>query len=154
MGNAGNDQLFGERGNDSLRGGAGNDVLRGGNGNDVLRGESGTDTLVGGNGKDAFVFSQAKTGTAADRISDFGLTDDTIQLNDSAFAGLAPGALGSAAFARNAGGNAQDAADRIIYDSATGQIFYDSDGTGSTAKVHFATITPGLNLTAADFLVI
>ena len=66
MGNAGNDQLFGERGNDSLRGGAGNDVLRGGNGNDVLRGESGTDTLVGGNGKDAFVFSQAKTGTAAD----------------------------------------------------------------------------------------
>ena len=50
---------------------------------------------------------------------------------------------------------AADAGDRIIYDAATGNLYYDSDGTGAVAQVLFATLDnmPG-NLGAADFLVI
>ena len=59
------------------------------------------------------------------------------------------GTLDAAAF--HAGTAAADANDRIIYNSATGEIFYDSDGTGAAAQVLFATVTAGTNLTAANF---
>jgi Ca2+-binding RTX toxin-like protein len=49
---------------------------------------------------------------------------------------------------------AQDANDRIIYDSNTGALFYDNDGVGGNAQVQFATLSPGLGLTNLDFLVV
>lgn len=52
------------------------------------------------------------------------------------------------------GTSAQDAGDRILYDSATGQIWYDSDGTGAAAKILFATLAIGTSVSAADFLII
>ena len=48
---------------------------------------------------------------------------------------------------------AGDATDRIIYDAATGNIFYDPDGTGAAAATLFATVDPGTALTHADFLI-
>ena len=65
--------------------------------------------------------------------------------------GMAAGALNPAAF--HSGTAAADASDRIIYDSATGKIFYDSDGTGAAAAIQFAKVTAGLVLTQADFIV-
>jgi hypothetical protein len=47
---------------------------------------------------------------------------------------------------------AGDSGDRIIYDSATGRIFYDADGSGGGAKVLFAKVTAGTTLTNADFI--
>ena len=52
------------------------------------------------------------------------------------------------------GTSAQDADDRIIYDAATGQLYYDADGSGSGAQVLFATLNANLSLTASDFTVI
>ena len=49
---------------------------------------------------------------------------------------------------------AQDANDRIIYDSNTGTLLYDSDGDGGTAAIQFATVSTGLALTNLDFLVV
>jgi cysteinyl-tRNA synthetase len=47
-----------------------------------------------------------------------------------------------------------DADDRIIYDPITGNIYFDVDGTlGDDVPVLFATMAPGLALTAADFVV-
>jgi serralysin len=34
------------------------------------------------------------------------------------------------------------------------RLFYDADGLGGAAAVKFASLTPGLTLTAADFMVI
>ena len=66
--------------------------------------------------------------------------------------GSALGALNANAFVT--GTAAQDADDRIIYDSATGKLFFDADGSGAGAAVLFATLDAGLALTASDFTVI
>ena len=66
------------------------------------------------------------------------------------FSGVAAnGTLAASAFV--AGTAALDASDRIIYDSATGKIFYDADGVGGVAQVLFATVDPGTALNNADF---
>ena len=52
------------------------------------------------------------------------------------------------------GTSAQDADDRIIYNSTTGQLFYDADGNGSGAAVLFATLQGAPALAASDFVVI
>jgi hypothetical protein len=36
----------------------------------------------------------------------------------------------------------------------TGRLFYDGDGNGAGAAVHFGTLLPGLNLSAGDFVTI
>ncbi len=70
-------EINGEAGNDILWGSNGDDTINGGEGNDTIFGGSGNDTLTGGVGSDIFQF----TATAAnDIITDFSLTDDSIQL--------------------------------------------------------------------------
>lgn len=49
---------------------------------------------------------------------------------------------------------AHDADDRLVYDSGTGKLFYDADGTGAGKAVLLAQLTKGLKMTSADFLVI
>ena len=69
------------------------------------------------------------------------------------FTTLAAGALSADAF--RLGTAALDADDRILYDAATGALFYDRDGTGAAAAVQFATLdNMPATLNATDFLVI
>ena len=66
------------------------------------------------------------------------MANDTIQLDRTVFAAITTlGTLSAAAFF--SGTAAHDASDRIIYNAATGNLFYDSDGTGENAAV----ATPG-----------
>ena len=106
----------------------------------------------GGTGKDVFAFSTG-IGTSVDVITDFTVVDDTIWLEDHVFAGLSPGALAAAAFAANTSGLATSAAHRVIYESDSGALWFDADGSGAGARVQFATLGTGLALTAADFFV-
>ena len=78
---------------------------------------------------------------------------DTIRLENAIFTGLVGGPLSAAAFVRNTSGNAADASDRIINESDTGKLYFDRDGTGGAAKVHFATLGINLAMTNADFFV-
>jgi Ca2+-binding RTX toxin-like protein len=109
--------------------------------------------MNGGAGADQFVFDTALDGLGnVDRIADFSVADDTILLDQSIFSAIAStGTLDASAF--RAGTAAQDADDRVIYDSASGRIYYDADGSGAGAQVLFAQVTAGLALTNADFLV-
>ena len=88
------------------------------------------------------------------RITDFDTANDLFHVDNAVFTGLANGALAASAFAANLSGLATDALDRIIYETDTGDLFFDVDGTGAAGRVRFAQITAGLPLTAADFLVI
>lgn len=120
----------------------------------IVNGGAGNDTLSGGAGADDFRFSTALSASGnADRITDFSVVSDRISLDDAIFAAAGPlGALNAAAF--RSGSAAADASDRIVYNPATGQMYYDSDGSGSAAAILFATVTSGLALTAADFVIV
>jgi len=148
------ENAYGGSGNDSLKGNVARNVLKGNAGNDVFFGMVGNDVLYGGRGADAFVFSTAlNAGTNVDRIVDFSVQDDTIKLAKSIFTAFTKaGPLASGAF--HVGKAAHDRDDRIIYDSGTGALTYDRDGTGAASPIKFAQLSSALHIAAADFLVI
>jgi Ca2+-binding RTX toxin-like protein len=76
-GGLGDDLLFGGWGSDTLYGGTGNDTLQGGAGDDQLWAGAGDDMVTGGTGADSFVFG---TSFGNDTITDFSVTDDTLNL--------------------------------------------------------------------------
>ncbi len=133
----------------------GNEVAQEVYGNDgvnVLNGGLGADYLTGFGGNDTFAFTTALGGGNVDTIGDF-TAGDKIGLGASIFTqagGL--GALNANAFF--AGTAAHDADDRIIYDQATGNLYYDADGNGAGAAVLFANLANHAVLTASDFQVI
>ena len=51
-------------------------------------------------------------------------------------------------------GLAHDGNDRVIYETDTGWLNYDSNGSAAGGAVHIAQLSPNLALTYADFLVI
>jgi Ca2+-binding RTX toxin-like protein len=154
IGNGGNNTLYGYSGNDKLIGGAGNDLLNGGNGNDMLVGSIGKDTLIGGGGNDTFYFNTTpNASTNVDTITDFSSADDVIWLENAIFTSLsATGTLASDYFSATA--TAQDANDYIFYDQTTGNLYYDADGTGSTAAVQIANLSSHPSINYSDFFIV
>ncbi|MFI0846970.1 beta strand repeat-containing protein [Mesorhizobium sp. IMUNJ 23232] len=129
-------------------------IVRGNDGANVLDGAGGNDFLVGMGGADTFRFSTALGAGNVDKITDFSVADDQIQLDSAIFTALGTGPLDASAFKDNFLGP-RDADDRIFYNSNSGSLFYDADGSGNGfAAVKFASLTRGLSLTAADFIVV
>ena len=126
-------------------------TIAGNAGANVLDGKGGYDTLIGYGGADTFAFTTALGGGNADRITDFAPGVDEIALDDAIFTGIGA-ALDESEFV--IGTAAADASDRIIYNSATGALFFDPDGAGGAAQIHFATPNAGLALTVSDFVMI
>ncbi|NJK59473.1 MAG: calcium-binding protein [Oscillatoriales cyanobacterium SM2_1_8] len=123
----------------------GDDTLLGGLGDDTLIGSVGNDVLVGGPGNDVFVFANVLQG--ADEIQDLE-AGDTIRISALGFGGgLTAGTLPLAQFASGAGVMAATAASqRFLYDTTTGALRFDPDGTGPSPAVLVANLTgaPGL----------
>ncbi|WP_075605730.1 Ig-like domain-containing protein [Glaesserella parasuis] len=99
-------------------------TLTGGKGNDRLMGGLGADTLIGGEGEDTFVFNASLNGKA-DVITDFS-AEDKIELSKTIFSSLT---------------SADKVIEHIQYDSSTGKLSYDSDGSGKGNAIHFATLS-------------
>ena len=172
VGAAGNDDLQGRGGDDYLDGGKGNDVVRGGagedrifgrDGNDRLEGQDGddlidgglgNDKLNGGAGADSFLFATPLDATTnLDMITDYAVSDDTIWLDNAVFTALtSTGTLAVGNF--TVGPAAADADDFIIYNQATGTLYYDADGSGAGAQVRFVALGAGLAMTHSDFFVV
>ncbi len=150
-GNGHPNSLSGGGGNDTIRGGGSADSLSGGAGNDRLYGGTGNDSLAGGSGQNAFYFQTALDArNNVDTITDFSPAYDTIFLDRAVLSGIAAdGALAASAF--RTGTAARDADDRLLYDAASGRIYYDSDGSGAAAAILFAQVSAGTPLTHADF---
>jgi Ca2+-binding RTX toxin-like protein len=138
----------------NLTGNANGNVLRGNNASNTLNGGDGRDELTGFGGQDQFLFNTPlNAATNVDNITDFNVADDTILLNQTIFSSsLGLGNISAGEFV--IGTAAQDANDRIIYNSNTGALFYDNDGVGGNAQVQFAELSRGLALTNLDFLVV
>jgi Ca2+-binding RTX toxin-like protein len=148
------DILTGDGSANSLEGGDANDRLNGGDGNDVLVGGDGKDVLTGGAGADQFLFDVAPNAASnLDTIRDFNVADDTIVLDRSVFTAFgAAGAIDAGAF--SIGSKALDADDHIIYNQATGGLFYDSNGSAAGGSVQIAKLSAGLPLTFEDFFIV
>jgi Ca2+-binding RTX toxin-like protein len=148
------DTLLGMDGNDYLVGGVGNfrDFIEGGNGDDILEGGGGFDKLTGGTGRDAFRYvSSADSGT--DTITDFSVADDIIQISKSGYSlSLLPGALASNKFVL--GSSTTNTGTTILYDSATGLVTLDANGSNVGGIIKLANVGAGLNLTHSNFRIL
>ncbi|MGQ9367075.1 beta strand repeat-containing protein [Azospirillum sp. ST 5-10] len=156
-GQLGSDTLFGGQGSDTLFGGQdddqvwGNreaDVLHGNLGNDTLAGGLGADTLTGGGGADLFRYDSAEEG--GDTITDFTSGEDMVAVLSPNFGNLAAGVLSAQHFALGA---SVDGDDWFVFDTATGVLSFDADGSGTGAAVVIATLDTR-TLTHSDITVL
>jgi Ca2+-binding RTX toxin-like protein len=165
---ASNDYINGGAGDDSIYGGSGNDSLLGRPGNDTLIGGRGNDTLIGGTGSDRFVFNRALATAGVDTITDFSIPlNDRIILDKTVFSALdtrpnrvllaTDFAVINVAAAGEvvAAGNSRD---EIVYNSQTGNLFYNSNNAAAglgQGGGRFATIVGSPNnLSNTDFFVV
>jgi Ca2+-binding RTX toxin-like protein len=91
-----------------------------------------------------------------DTITDFVAVDDTIQLSKAIFTALtATGTLSATNFVASASGAAVDSNDYVLYNTTTGALYYDADGSGSGAAVEFAVLGTFSHpaITNSDFIV-
>lgn len=154
--NSGNDVYKGALGQleGFIHGGAGLDQILCGDDNDSISGGSGSDQLRGGAGNDSFYFNSALGAQNIDTIRDFMAVDDKIKLNEDLFTQLAgTGSLSTAQFAANTSGVATQADDRIVYETDTGRLIYDSNGSAAGGATQFAHLLSAPAITAADLVV-
>jgi Ca2+-binding RTX toxin-like protein len=135
---AGADTILGAQGDDIITGGTGADIMYGDLGNDtfvisdietngsdtIYAFTSSTDTAVVGAGADLIQFSSADLMAATGFVTYAG-SGTSITLND---------ATTKVAFVTGAGAAASEAYATVSYDTSTGQLSFDADGTGSTAS--------------------
>ncbi len=166
------DRIIAGNGPNVLWGNDGNDRLYGKDGSDRLAGGDGRDILYGGAGADYFVFDRSLA-QAGDRVMDFSrkehdkvvLAGDVmkkinVEYHINPFGdpeydpdlGSFYGRLSKSEF--RVGTKALLETDRIIYNKAKGELFYDADGSGAGAMKLIAQFKPGTVLTAADFMII
>lgn len=141
-------------GSDFLSGGAGADTIVAGDGNDTVTAGAGNDSITLGNGTDTLVFNSL---TGLDTIADYVVADDSIQLSRTAFTTLGPvGALAAAEFESGAGlVNAVNATTRLIYNTATGDLYYDADGSAAASSAQLiGKFTGNPVLVAGEFSII
>jgi len=136
-------------------------VLNGGDGADQLHGGAGADQLTGGNGSDRFYFDSLFATSNVDTVTDFTHGSDRLMLDDALFTAL--GVVGSTAGTAldansfRLGSVAAEADDRILYDAATGKLYYDPTGSATAGdEVQFAVLGASVHptLDASDFLVV
>jgi len=112
----------------------------------------GSDLVVFADKADKLLFnSTLDAATNVDTVKNFTSGKDAIYLDVDIFTTVTPGTLSSAAFHK--GTSAADADDRIIYDKASGALYYDPDGLGGLAQIQFARFDGGTKLKASDFTI-
>lgn len=150
-GGAGGDVLIDDTGNDTLLGGAGNDRLTAGADNDILWGGAGADRLSGGTGNDVYVYNSRTEGN--DIILDFVSGNDAFN-----FAGLGfrvdPGTdlEEGVTFVANGAPGSVVAEATVLYNTDSGQLWFDVDGTGAASAQLIATVQGAPNINAQDFI--
>lgn len=167
FGGAGNDRLIGdtnatvgkvidwfagESSSDFLDGESGNDTLSGGSHNDTLIGGSGMDMLEGGGGSDVFRF--VRTDDGKDTITDFVHGTDKIQIVAANFTNLPLGSLSSSRLVVSNNPTASSTGSVFLYNSATGELSFDSNGNAGQGIYSLAVLTGRPSLTASDFDII
>jgi uncharacterized delta-60 repeat protein len=159
------DEINGTANNDILTGTANPETINGLGGNDQLSGKGGNDTLIGGSGADKFIYSTNAAFTTSavgvDTITDFNISqNDKIVLDKTTFPKISSvagtGFSVASEFAKvTTDALAATSAADIVYNTATGGLFYNQNGTatGYGTGAQFLTLTTKPVLTATQFLI-
>lgn len=162
-------EIVGSTAANRLSGGNGNDTIDAGTGSDTLTGGQGDDVLIGGAGADGFVFTAPDGDFVAggsDTVVDFDSSSDSLLFNArevSIATGerFRTGRVSSDNIVFNTTGQAEDLDDYFIYQTETGELFFDADGLlAEQSAVRVATLLelPGSTrppeLSTADFILI
>ena len=131
-------------------GNTGNNLLIGNDGNNYLIGLSGNDTLEGGLGDDTFYLQKGAGNYAT--IVDFGSGTDKINIQSFFVQYASSDILDVSGFVSGAGATSGDGSKQIIYDTSTGNLYYE-DGLNPDAPVQFATLLGAQTIDANDFIV-
>jgi hypothetical protein len=138
--------------------GSGNaDSITAREGEERLDGGLGKDTLRGGGSADEFVFSTKLGPANVDKIADFKPGQgDLILLEGDIFRKIGVSLSDGEFLAGKGATKGKDANDRIIYDTDTGRLYFDIDGSkaGGKAAIHFATLNGKPAIDAGDFLIV
>lgn len=154
-GGASNDLLIGGNGHDTLNGGTfndrlygdnGNDRIRGGDGEDMINGGLGADFLFGGSDTDFFIYqgvTDSTAGSSADRIFDFAIGEDIIDLSGVIAAEF--DFIGTGVFS----GNGPEVR---VNELRSGSSVVQADTDGDTIADMSILISNAIGLTATDFV--
>ncbi|CAK0769201.1 serralysin [Gammaproteobacteria bacterium] len=142
------ENLTGSGYGDLLTGNSGNNILKGGGGDDTLVGGVGNDTLIGGSGSDKFKFLST---AGVDDITDFTSGSDKIQVMAGTF-GLTAGSTVTLRTGTNPQASGKVA--QFLYHTDSGDLYFDHDGTGSAAAIHFVTLVGLPALASSDIQVV
>jgi Ca2+-binding RTX toxin-like protein len=104
--------------------------------------------MYGGAGNDSFVFDQTPSAANADFIRDFSVPGDTIRLDHAVFDTLAIGKLSAANFGSWSGTATADT--HVLYDKATGHLYYDATGGAHDDAQLVATLSNMPQTLSAD----
>ena len=125
-----------------------------GTGNDKITGSAFADTISGKTGNDTFIFKTKPDNHAIDHITDFDHGHDELALSRSLFK-LDPGQSVASAFQDiTAGFSGEGVHKHILYNHSNGALYYDTDGKGGAAPLHFATLDHHPTLTSGDILMV
>ncbi|MBW4496586.1 MAG: calcium-binding protein, partial [Oscillatoria princeps RMCB-10] len=142
-----------------------NNTISGNAGSNTLSGGAGNDTLTGGLGSDRFLYDTAavfaSTAVGVDVIADFagGVSGDKIILDKTTFTTLSAAAgatsLGAEFATVTTDTAAATSAADIVYNSVTGNLFYNQNGTvaGLGTGAQFAILAGQPVLAATDFII-
>ena len=144
------DRIIGSAFNDALVGDSGNNILEGGAGTDRLTGGIGVDSLAAGPGLDGFIYNSPAEG--GDLIADFNPAEgDIIMVSASGFGGgLATGTV-LTAFVSGPAPIPSATEGTFLYNTNTGNLSFDVDGSGPGAATQIATLQGIPELTADRF---
>lgn len=153
IGSQNGDTFIGNKSNNCLEGRDGDDILSGQNGKDKIIGGVGSDSLTGGGGDDKFIYEATTEG--GDIITDFSSGgsggNDRFVFDGAAFGGLSRGKLAADMFQSSTSDTATTADVRFMYETDTGILRFDDDGSGQHGAIIIATLQPGATLVLSDF---
>jgi RTX calcium-binding nonapeptide repeat (4 copies) len=145
-------------GNDTIEGNGGNDTLGGGTGSDRLMGMEGADVIFGEADPDAYIYRGLID--AGDTIIGFtpfaqaGFNNDRLEIYRSGFLNPGQANLGFLDPNRFVAGQATLATGQFLFDTGTGRLFWDGDGTGAGVAQLLLTVQGVNNLSANDIVLV
>lgn len=136
------------------------DKIVGNAGTNVLEGRAGNDALTGGRGADSFVYRAPTEGL--DSITDYD-GNDIFQISAAGFGGglqagtplsTSPTGSPTGVFVSNSNPTLVGSSANFLYNTSTGLLDFDGDGTGAGGRTAIAALTNLPTLKASQFTII